>query len=130
MSVKKKVLIYGRSLNLKGIGVSLKLDGNLDVIVIEPGEQKSLEDLNPEVVLFDLAEPPEELNLALLRKQPGVLLIGVEPSSDEVWVLTGKRNKIVSVSELTKLVSAHVVQPPIGVEVVGDDEGGVFGISN
>ena len=130
MSVKKKVLIYGRSLNLEGIGVSLKLDGNLDVIVIEPGEQKSLEDLNPEVVLFDLAEPPEELNLALLRKQPGVLLIGVEPSSDEVWVLTCKRNKIVSVSELTKLVSAHVVQPPIGVEVVGDDEGGVFGISN
>ena len=114
MSVKKKVLIYGRSLNLEGIGVSLKLDGNLDVIVIEPGEQNSLEDLNPEVVLFDLAEPPEELNLALLRKQPGVLLIGVEPCSDEVMVLTGQRNRIVSVSELAKLVSTQLVQPATG----------------
>lgn len=128
MSVKKKVLIYGRSQNLEGIGVSLKLEGNLDVIVIEPGEQKSLEELNPEVVLFDLAEPPEELNLALLRKQPGVLLIGVEPSSDEVWVLTGKRNKIVSVSELTKLVSARAIQPPTGEEVKGDDKGAAFEI--
>ena len=128
MSVKKKVMIYGRSLNLEGIGVSLKLDGNLDVIVIEPGEQESLEDLKPEVVLFGLAEPPEELNLALLRKQPGVLLIGVEPCSDEVWVLTGKRNKIVSVSELAKLVSVRAIQPPISEEVVGD-EGGTLGIS-
>lgn len=128
MSEKKKVLIYGRSLNLEGIGVSLKLDGNLDVIVIEPGEQNSLEDLNPEVVLFDLAEPPEELNLALLRKQPGVLLIGVEPCSDEVLVLTGKRSKVVSVSELANLVSAQAIQPPTREEVVGNDEGGAIGI--
>ncbi len=128
MSEKKKVLIYGRSLNLEGIGVSLKLDGNLDVIVIEPGEQNSLEDLKPEVVLFDLAEPPEELNLALLRKQPGVLLIGVEPCSDEVLVLTGKRSKVVSVSELANLVSAQAIQPPTREEVVGNDEGGAIGI--
>lgn len=128
MSVKKKVLIYGRSLNLEGIGVSLKLDGNLDVIVIEPGEQNSLEDLKPEVVLFDLAEPPEELSLALLRKQPGVLLIGVEPCSDEVLVLTGKRSKVVSVSELANLVSAQAIQPPTREEVVGNDEGGAIGI--
>ena len=128
MSEKKKVLIYGRSLNLEGIGVSLKLDGNLDVVVIEPGEQNSLEDLNPEVVLFDLAEPPEELSLALLRKQPGVLLIGVEPCSDEVLVLTGKRSKVVSVSELANLVSAQAIQPPTREEVVGNDEGGAIGI--
>lgn len=128
MSEKKKVLIYGRSLNLEGIGVSLKLDGNLDVIVIEPGEQNSLEDLKPEVVLFDLAEPPEELSLALLRKQPGVLLIGVEPCSDEVLVLTGKRSKVVSVSELANLVSAQAIQPPTREEVVGNDEGGAIGI--
>lgn len=128
MSEKKKVLIYGRSLNLEGIGVSLKLDGNLDVIVIEPGEQKYLEDLKPEVVLFDLADPPEELNLALLRKQPGVLLIGVEPCSDEVLVLTGKRSKVVSVCELVNLVSSQAIQPPTREEVVGNDEGGALGI--
>ena len=128
MSEKKKVLIYGRSLNLEGIGVSLKLDGNLDVVVIEPGEQNSLEDLNPDVVLFDLAEPHKDLNLALLRKQPGVLLIGVEPCSDEVLVLTGKRSKVVSVSELANLVSAQAIQPPTREEVVGNDEGGAIGI--
>lgn len=105
MSVKKKVVIHGKSLNLEGIGVSLKLDGNLDVIVIEPGELNSLEDLNPDVVLFDLAEPHKDLNLALLRKQPGVLLIGVEPSSDEVLVLTGKRNRVLSADELVQLIS-------------------------
>lgn len=105
MSVKKKVLIYGRSLNLEGIGVSLKLDGNLDVIVIELGEQNCLENLNPEVILFDLAEPPKELNLALLRKQPGVLLIGVEPSSNEVLVLSGQRNRVLSTDELVQLIS-------------------------
>ena len=63
MSENKKVLIYGRSLNLEGIGVSLKLEGNLDVIVVEAGEQNCLYEISPEVVLFDLANPPKDLNL-------------------------------------------------------------------
>ena len=121
MSENKKVLIYGRSLNLEGIGVSLKLEGNLDVIVVEAGEQNCLHEINPEVVLFDLANPPKELNLALLRKQPGLLLIGVDPSSDEVLVLTGQRNRIVSACELAQLVSAQANQPPTRDEVGGTD---------
>jgi len=111
MSEKKKVLIYGRSLNLEGIGVSLRLEGNLDVMVVESGEQNCLQDNKPEVILFDLANPPKELNLALLRKQPDLLLIGVDPSSDEVLVLTGQRNRIVSVYELAQLLSAQAAQP-------------------
>jgi|LSQX01.3.fsa_nt_gb hypothetical protein len=127
MSLNKKVLIYGRSLNLEGIGVSLKLEGNLDVVVVEADEQNCLQDNNPEVILFDLADPPKELNLALLRKQPGLLLIGVDPCRDEVLVLTGQRNKIVSACELAELVSAQEVQPITTEEVEGLDQGGTFG---
>lgn len=46
MSINKKVLIYGRSLNLEGIGVSLKLEGNLDVMVVESGEKTACKTLN------------------------------------------------------------------------------------
>lgn len=78
------------------------------------------------MILFDLANPPKELNLALLRKQPGLLLIGVEPCSDEVLVLTGQRNRVVSACELAKLLSAQVDQPATGDEVTGEDQGGAF----
>ena len=42
--------------------------------------------------------------MALLRSQSGLLLIGVDPSSDEVLVLKGQRNRVVTVGELTQLI--------------------------
>lgn len=107
MPFKKSVLILGRSLNLAGIGACLRLEEGLDVIDMDPKEpsaRQRLEALTPAVILFDLSDPPNDLDMALLRRKPDLLLIGVDPSSEEVLILQGKCDRMVTVAELTKLI--------------------------
>ena len=110
MSDKKCVLICGKSLNLAGLAACLGLDESLDVVFIDLQDLNArarLEDPGTEAILFDLTDPPVDLDVKLLRQRPGLLLIGVDPSSDEVFVLKGQRSKVVTAGELTKLIANH-----------------------
>jgi hypothetical protein len=113
MLAQKSVLVYGKSLNLAGIVACLKGDADLDVHFIDPYQlntREVLKNLEPETVIYDLTDPPADLDISLLGERPGLLLVGVDPSSNEVLVLTGKRNRVVTASELTHLVSHHKAQ--------------------
>jgi len=104
----KRVLIFGKSLNLAGIGACLKLEKDVTVEFIDPQDQDAkqyLAELNSDVILFDLGDPPNDLDLRLLRKQPDLLLIGVDPSSDEVLILKGQCSRVMSTGELSQLIS-------------------------
>jgi hypothetical protein len=108
MSEKKCVLVYGRCLNLSGVAACLKLEAGLDVHLADPHQcnaRKVLDAFNPKAIIYDLTDPPTDLDLALLRDRPGTQLIGVDPSSNDVLVLTGKRNRAVTMGELAQLVS-------------------------
>ena len=110
MSSVKSVVIFGKSLNLAGIGACLKKKQELEVFEINPQDpdaRECLEELTPEVILFELSDPPNDLDMAFLRSKPGLLLIGVDPSSDEVLFLKGQRSKVVTAGELTKLIANH-----------------------
>ncbi len=88
----------------------LGLDDSLDVVFIDPqdlNDRQSLAESGPEAIIFDLTNPPIDLDMDLLRPRPGLLLIGVDPSSDEVFVLKGQRSKVVTAYELTKLIANH-----------------------
>ena len=105
--IMKSVLIFGRSLSLAGIGACLKLEKNLNVEFVnpqDPGARQRLEELNPDVILFDLGDPPNDLDFALLHTKPGLQLLGVDASSDEVFVLKGLHHRLVSAKELSKLI--------------------------
>lgn len=111
MAVQKCVLVYGRSLNLAGIAASLKLDADLDVRWVDPHQRNArdvLAELVPETIIYDLTDPPTDLDLALLGDRPGTLLIGVDPSSNVVLVVTGQRSRVVTAGELVALVADHV----------------------
>jgi len=115
MVVQKCVLVYGRSLNLAGIAASLKLNGDLDVRWVDPHQCTAREVLvafNPDTIIYDCTDPPTDLDLSLLGDRTGTLLIGVDPSSDEVRVLTGKRKRAVTVGELTELVAGLTDRQP------------------
>ncbi|MDF1519777.1 MAG: hypothetical protein P1P73_04780 [Brevefilum sp.] len=110
MSAKRKVLIYGRSLSLAGISACLELDDDLEVKFVDPHDFRAkqyLDEFNPETILYDLNDPPNDLDLDLLQQRPGLLLIGVDPSSDEVLVLRGQRSRVVTAGELSQLISNH-----------------------
>ena len=114
MSYNKKVLIFGRSLNLAGIGACLMLNKALNVEFIDlqdPGFVQYLSDENSDVILFDLGNPPSALNFGLLQKQPGLLLIGVDPISNDVLILKSQRSQVRSTDDLNQLISYQTNQP-------------------
>jgi hypothetical protein len=130
---RTRVVVYGNTLSMAGIAASLKVETTLDVFCVDPkhpSARKCLFELDPQTIIFDRTEPHPELDLALLREQPGLLLVGVDPSSDDVLVLTGQRNRVVSARELAHLVSASAPQSTVEKDVKGDDEGGAFGFPN
>ena len=116
MNNRTRVVVYGNTLNMAGIAASLKAEQSLEVICVDPNHptaRQSLNELDTETIIFDRTEPHPELDLALLREQPRLLLVGVDPCSDEVLVLTGQRNRIVSVRELANLVSASASESTV-----------------
>lgn len=130
MAARKKVLVYGRSLNLAGLAACLKLDAKLDVRLVDPyqhGAREALDAFDPETIIYDLTDPPAELDLALLGERPNTLLIGVDPSSDHVLVLTGKRSRAVTMGELAALVAEKGERAPTPKKKLLVDQGGVNG---
>jgi len=110
MAVHQCVLVFGRCLNLAGVAACLKLDGGLDVHLADPHERSAreiLDSYDPETIIYDLTDPPDDLDLALLSDRPGTQLIGVDPSSDDVLVLTGKRSRVVTANELAAVVAGN-----------------------
>jgi hypothetical protein len=107
---RKRVIVYGNSLNMAGIAASLKVDACLEVVCVDPHAlttRQSLNELDPTTIIFDLIDPPSDLNFNLLLTQPGLQLIGADVSSDEVLVFSGQRIGVNSGRELAGLVSKH-----------------------
>jgi hypothetical protein len=105
---KKGVLIFGKSLSLAGIGACLKLEKGLNVEFVDPQDLHALQclaDMNLDTILFDSGNPPNDLDLRLLRKQPDLLLIGLDPSRDEVLILKGQSSRGMTTGESSKLIS-------------------------
>lgn len=122
-------MVYGNTLSMAGIAASLTAEENLEVICVDPHHptaRQSLLELDPKTILFDRTEPHPELDLALLREQPSLLLIGVDPSSDDALVLSGQLKRVLSGRELAKLVSTQAVPPSVGIDHIRDDQGGSF----
>jgi hypothetical protein len=107
MAATPCVVVYGNSVFLAGIKAELERDATLQVITVEAG-RPDVTDLiracNPRAVLFDLAAEKPGFTVTLLREQPSVPLIGVDPSSDELLVLSSHSVQALSVSDLVNVV--------------------------
>ena len=107
MEKKTRVVVYGSSLNMAGVAVSLKADSNLDATWIDPhlpNYRQYLSEYNPAAIVYDLNDPPPDVDIKLLREQPGVLLIGVDPGSDEMLVLSSRSKQALSMSDLVSTI--------------------------
>ena len=124
MEKRTRVLIYGNTLNMAGIAASLKAEASLEILCVDPQNptaRQSLNELDPHAIIFDRSDPNTALDLALLREQPGLLLVGVDPSSDDALVLSGQLTRVLSGKELARLVSAQAGRPSAGENLMGAD---------
>lgn len=123
MDKRTRVLVYGNTLNMAGIAASLKAEANLEIICVDPQNptaRQSLNELYPQAIIFDRSDPHSALDLALLREQPGLLLVGVDPSSDDALVLSGQLTRVLSGKELARLVSSLTMHSSTGMDIMGN----------
>jgi hypothetical protein len=107
MEKRRRVVVYGNSLNMAGIVASLKADTTLEVLCVNlnsPNARQCLDENDLAAIVFDLSDPHLRLDVTLLRDRPGLLLIGVDSSSEEMLVLSSQPAKALSMADLVSVI--------------------------
>jgi hypothetical protein len=107
MKERIRVVVFGSTLHMAGIAASLKVEASLEVVYVNPcsdAARQVLVDFAPVVVAFDLSDTAPGLVVSLLRDLPDLLLIGVDPSNDEMLVLSGRSQQALSVSDVVGVI--------------------------
>ncbi len=107
MEKRRRVAVYGNSLNMAGIVASLKADTTVDVLCVNldaPDARQGLDENDFAAIVFDLSDPPLRLGFTLLRDRPGLLLIGVDSSRDEMLVLSSHPAQALSMADLVNVI--------------------------
>lgn len=106
MTPKTRVAVCGSSLTMAGLAASLKASLDVDVVRI-PTIAAALAQYHDDlaaVIAFDLGELSGDLAAGLLRERPGLLLIGVDPDSERLLVLSGRAEPALSVADLIQII--------------------------
>jgi hypothetical protein len=108
MSKRTRILLYGNSLILGGIGASLRAEDRFEVIGLSPPFQgrRKAEAIAPDVILFDQENGHPEAAFSLLRAHPSLLLLGVSPDGNVVQVWSGHQYHELTTTDLTALIEA------------------------
>lgn len=96
---------------LAGIKTELEHCTSLELITVEagcPDAAALIDSCDPRAVLFDLATQHTGFALALLRKRPGLLLIGVDPCCDELLLLSSQPIEALNISDLVEVINKEV----------------------
>jgi hypothetical protein len=107
MKKRRRVFLYGKTVILGTVGASLRGYADLEVIPLSaplPG-MHALDALSPDVILFDLQADRPEAAFALLGVRPDLLLVGIDPSSDQVLMWGGRQLSSVSTQELVQAIT-------------------------
>ena len=107
MAVSRGLVLYGDSVFLAGLKAALSRYSSLEPITIEsgrPGSSAHIQVLNPRAVIFDRAAALPDFALRLLCERPNMLVIGVDASSDEIVVLSLRKEHVASIADLVKVI--------------------------
>lgn len=102
-------MLYGNSLALSGVGASLEAHPGLRVVRVDavdgPGE--ALRQVEPDVVVFDLATSQPDV-VALWRRDPSVLPIGVDLRERRVVVFPGRASRALTTDDLLRVIESRM----------------------
>jgi hypothetical protein len=110
----KTVVLYGNSLVISSVGASLEGCPELRVLSVDTGKPdtgRRLSDLQPDVVIFDLAVAQADLAVSLWKAQPDLLLIGVDLTTDQALVLSSRPTHLCTTDELLRVIRGRAPGP-------------------
>ena len=105
----RTVALCTNSLVVSSIGASLEGRAGLKVVRIDPASPdaiRRLGKLRPDVAIVDLSAAQSKLSISLLRQYPGLVLIGIDPSSNELLVLSGHTAGVLTTDDLVLLIKS------------------------
>ncbi len=104
-----KVVLYGNSLALSGVGASLEGHPGLDLVRVDATQAsaETLHRLQPDVVVFDLATAQPDV-VQLWRQHPPVLPIGVDLLKHQVVVFSGKPSRALTTDDLVRVIEGRM----------------------
>jgi len=103
----RKVVLYGSDLVVSTVGSNLQEQEGFQISQIDPllpDAMKRLDAICPDVVLFDLVSTQSDFAVTVLRKNPGVLLIGVDLKIDKMLVMSGEESRLMTRDDLVHMV--------------------------
>ncbi len=109
MAPDTRLLFYGNSIFLAGLKAELATAVAPCHILTLPSDNpnplQTIRDYHPQVILFDLSAPDQpDFAIPLLRQQPSLLLIGLDPSRDDLLVLSGQSPQAVHINDLITVI--------------------------
>ncbi len=107
MVPSSRLVIFGNSVFLAGIKVQLEQVPAFELITLEAVQTEVVDRIRacqPQAVIFDLTMGYPDFALSLLHEQPGLLLLGVDPNSNELLVLSSHPQQALSVSDLVQII--------------------------
>jgi hypothetical protein len=96
---------------MAGIAATLQADCGLVVMLSKPrspSARRRMNELGPAIIAFDLNDPDPGLDITLIRERPGLLLIGVNLSTNALLVLSGQPVRALSITDLVKNTTRQV----------------------
>jgi hypothetical protein len=103
----RRVVLYGSDLVVSTIGANLRGRPGFQIVQIDPllpDALQRLETARPDVVLFDLVGTQPDFAIAVLRKHPGLLLIGMDLRSDKMLVMSGEESRLLTAEDLLHVI--------------------------
>lgn len=108
MERRKRIVLFGNSIILGTVGASLRCSSRYEVITIPMSEPKKLNNLAPDVVLFDLEANHLEEAFSLLESYPQIMFVGVSPDKNLVKMWSGQQLHELSTSDLLQVIEEQL----------------------
>jgi hypothetical protein len=102
-----RVVLYGDSLVLAGVGRSLERYPRFEVVPLDVSSANAPQELDalcPATLILDLSVVSTTLAFSLLDGHPDLLLIGLDPGGNGLVVLSGQQAR-----QLTTAYLAHLI---------------------
>ena len=114
---KRRVILYGKSVILGTVGASLGRYPQLEVVSLSPPfpTAQELEAMAPVAILFDLEAARPEGVFSLLETCPGLLLVGVNPDTNEALMWTGQQLHELSTQGLVDVITGGEAQNTVDI---------------
>lgn len=110
MEKQRRILLYGDSIVLGSVGASLRREKEFSVALL-PSHMRSpeeLDDMAPDVILFDLENDRPDAVFSLLKTRPDLILLGVSPDTNVVRLWSGRQFQELSSKDLVNVIEEQL----------------------